>query len=329
MKIRYIVLLLVWTFSIKGVFAQLVDEKDKHELTVFLMSSTRPISWESPRTLYKSTLKSYSKTIFTKGMRFLGHAVFSLKTDLLEDTLWMGIAPMDYKDFSHQLFVEKIGLGVLGYPFKSKIEEKDFLKENLILNAERSEVTFMRFQISRESAQQIIDFLNIFQGYVEEINGSPSNYYGGIFMPLYYGEGSGCTALCVAAMEAAGIVFDEETKNEWMVSVDLPMNLIGGEFNNDKKIALKRIKKTKSWYKGKGLENVDYVNFDIYDANHIFEWVNKRINSMSNITCSLSNSCKIKGISFDYTHIKADGFLLQQYRPNPNLFINKYFELLK
>ena len=280
-------------------------------------------------------VKRYSNKVFSIGMRFFYNTDDS--ADFSQEVFFKAFSNINsYREIApFRFWLVKLAYNLALNIKKSKkeefssIEEKDFLKENLILNAERSEVTFMRFQISRESAQQIIDFLNIFQGYVEEINGSPSNYYGGIFMPLYYGEGSGCTALCVAAMEAAGIVFDEETKNEWMVSVDLPMNLIGGEFNNDKKIALKRIKKTKSWYKGKGLENVDYVNFDIYDANHIFEWVNKRINSMPNITCSLSNSCKIKGISFDYTHIKADGFLLQQYRPNPNLFINKYFELLK
>ena len=61
----------------------------------------------------------------------------------------------------------------------------------------------------------------------------PCKYYGGDFWPGYENEGSGCSAFGLAMMEAAGISAE---RPEWFVEVNIPEELVGGKFNNDRRV---------------------------------------------------------------------------------------------
>lgn len=318
------------------VFAQGEGDDYQHEYTIFFTRPAYPLNWESPSTLYNTVKKSYLLSKFhKKGKRFLGHAAFNLKTDLLGDqgdTLWMGIKPETQKDMARLLFKEKIGLGVIGVPFHSEIEGKKEILYDLTFNNRYTEVNFITFIISRESAQQIIAFTENFLGNYKDGMASASNYYGGVFWPLYNGEGAGCSALCVAGLESGGIVMEDMIKDQWKAQVRLPMDLIGGEYNDGHEVPTNDIRKRKEWHDGEGQANIDYIDFEIYDPNYMMDWVNEQISSGKHElqTYQLTDKVQIKGIILDYSHIKPEKPLeeLMHDREEPSVLVQPHLEMM-
>lgn len=314
-------------------FAQEAKDEDVHELIIFLTRSPRPLDWESPSTLFKSVKKSWFNTMISKkGKRFLGHASFVLNSNLVEgDSLWLGIAPRVYKDMSHLMFKEKMGLGLLGIPFQSEREDKENIINNLSFNYKHTEVNFISILISKESAAQILEFVDYFHKQQEDTAYSPSSFYGGIYWPLYEGEGAGCTALCLGALEAGGIIIDEDIKEQWFIRRKIPMDLVGGRFNQDKKVQLRDIKRRKHWYIGDGEANKDYLEFEIYDPNLMMDWANDLINDSDYLTYMLTPEIELKGVQLDYSHLKPISTFEDrlQARPNPNIFTDYYNRMIK
>lgn len=316
-----------------SVSAQDTKESDKHELIIFLTRSPHPLDWESPSSLFKTVKKSWFKTVSgKKGKRFLGHASFVLKSSLVEnDSLWLGIAPSVYKEMKDLMFKEKIGLGLLGIAFDSEREDKKGIIENLSFNYKHAEVNFISILLSKESASQIIEFINYFNAHQENYLFPPSSFYGGVFWPLYEGEGAGCTALCLGAIESGGIYIDEEIKDQWLIQKKIPMDLVGGRFNQNKKIRLRDIKRRKHWYTGPGKPNKDYLDFEIYDPNYMMDWVNDIISEGDYSTYFLTPKIELKGVQLDYRDIKPVYRFKEklQVRPNPNIFTEHYNEMIK
>lgn len=314
-------------------FAQEAEEEEVHELIIFLTRSPRTLDWESPSSIFKSVKKSWFNTLMSKkGKRFLGHASFVLHSNLVEgDSLWLGIAPSVYKDMSHLMFKEKMGLGLLGIPFQSEKEDKENIIENLSFNYKHTEVNFISILLSKESVAQIVEFIDYFHTQEEDTHYAPSSFYGGVFWPLYKGEGAGCTALCLGALESGGVYIEEAIKEQWLIKRKIPMDLVGGRFNQDKKIRLKDIKRRKHWYTGQGKANKDYLDFEIYDPNLMMDWVNDLISKSPHETYMLTPEIALKGIQLDYSHIKPLSAFQEklQARPNPNIFTEHYNQMIK
>jgi len=317
-----IVVFLFWIFAFKTTIAQTVsDTTDFHELTVFIIDPAAPIHWQSPSKLYASIKKSFFRKVFHPQMRFLGHMAFCLNSDLLEEPLWMGIAPRGQWQLLNQLLIKKAGLGVLGIPFKAKIEGKQLLKRSISYNNRKNNAAFITFRINEKSAKRILDFLSVFNKRVND-KYAPSNFYGGIFWPLYENEGAGCSALCIAAMEAAGIKMSES--DTWRVKLNIPLELIGSNFNNGKKIALRKIKNTKTWYQGAGIPEQDFIKFEIYDPALVMKWVENKMNQEYGQYNNLSHN-NLRGLYYDYRHLDTVYAITPlKKRPVPTLFIQSY-----
>ena len=74
---------------------------------------------------------------------------------------------------------------------------------------------------------------------------------------------------------------DQDERNElenWKQSVYLPMELIGGAFNGNRKIRIRDLIRKKSWHSGEGKNGVDYHKYDVYDPSLIFSWIISQIN---------------------------------------------------
>ena len=108
---------------------------------------------------------------------------------------------------------------------------------------------------------------------------SQSGFYGGSFWPRYKYEGAGCSAFAIAVLDLAGI--QPPDSSGWKVNVNIPVNLIGGKFNQGKKIKSGEIKRTLQWHNGEGEKNVNYVSYNIYDPSFVYKWVK---NKMQNLT---------------------------------------------
>ncbi len=210
------------------------DGSGFHELTIYVIDAESPISWESPSALYRTVKRSFIKSILQRHSHVLGHMIFSLKSDLLKEPLWMEMTMRYNLEMLTQVFFKKAGLSVLLFPFKGKLESRNLLESDLKFNIKRKKVAFITFHINERSVKEILEFLSVFQTKGSE-NRAPSDFYGPAYWPLFEGEGSSCSSLCMAVLETAGIYM--EGREQWIEKMKIPLDLIGGDLNYGKKIA--------------------------------------------------------------------------------------------
>lgn len=307
---------------------EITDVKPQHELTIFIIKSAAPLDWSSPSNLYRSLKKSYIKTIFNRQCRYLGHMFFSLNTSLLPQPLWVGIVASDKKEMSKQLYGQKVGLGILGHHIQSKIENQQELEKELLYHMKKNQVKAITFSISEMMTKRILNFLSSFlskntYGY------SSSDFYGAMLYPLYEGEGAGCSDLCMAVLEASGVQIRE--KDSWKIKVNIPMDIIGGEYNNGIKVPIRKVKKTNNWCSENGILNKDFVEFEIYDPNLVFQWVDKRIGQDSTYHYYLNNTASIPTLYFDYSQTQQpnDSIVVLKKRTEIPLLLKVFYEKIK
>ena len=300
-KILFIFLYLFLCFSV-GSQPAIPAHDQEHELTLYIMPTLHPLDWTSPESIYKSTLNCYLKTITTKDNYLLGHVAIKLKSPLLDKPLLTTQTSSGMKEKLDLIFKQKIGLGILGAPIGGRMEPSAELNRKLKIYSDRNKLTFIRYKINEKAARRIIEFVEQYT-LVRDSSFATCNYYGGSFWPLYQNEGAGCSSFGIAVLRLAGIEPVEPEK--WIVEVKIPMNLIGGSMNNDKKVKSKEIKKTKQWYEGKGAANVDYVKYKVYDPSLMFDWVTKKTRQYSN-QYQIINDEGVEGLFVDATAAVVD-----------------------
>lgn len=313
-------------FVISSTYSKDSLQTYKHAITIYVIAPASPIDWYSPSSLYHSVKKSFLKKILQPKRRFLGHMMFRLQTSLLSEPLWIGIVPDDNRQMVRQLFVKKVGLGVIGFPFKAKMEDRELLERSIDFSARKKSISFITYRINEVIAKDILDFLSNFQKKIND-EYAPCNFYGGAFWPLYEYEGSGCSALCIAALAAGGITYEEI--EEWKVKCKIPLNLIGGTMNGGKKIKITSLKRSTQWHSGIGKENIDFINFEIFDPGKVIDWIYT--------TRTVRESCYvpvvengIPGLYFDCVHTyKTSSRNATLKREQPNIFLKGYYKMIE
>ena len=322
-----IVALLVFNVSFaKPQSSNLSAGDDSHELTVYVFPTLKPLDWTSPSSLYKSTMNSYLKTIFLTDNYLLGHMAIKLQTSLLDKPLLTAQTSCGMDEKRKLLFNEKIGLGILGATLKGRMEPAKELMRKLNVYARRDKITFIKYKLNEKSTLRIIDFVKMYSSNMMQRK-SQSEFYGGSFWPRYRYEGAGCSAFAVAVLELAGI--QPPDSSGWKINVKIPMNLIGGKFNNGKKIKSGDIKRTLQWHNGEGEKNVNYFSYTIYDPTFIYNWVK---NKMQNITSGYQvvSENGVLGLLVDATTVECD-----EHEPifldndAPDLFVAAHFQEYK
>jgi len=305
------------------------SKEDDHELTIYVVRSVGPISWESPSSLYKSYIKAYTSHVLRKKMSLTGHLFIKLSTPLLEEPIYAGMCTPSRKERRICVLKEKIGLGVLGASMKAKLENKNDLIKKIDYYSGKNEIAFITYHLNEQAARRIIDF---YKGFTSKspINNIPADYYGGAFWPRYMNEGAGCSALGMAMLEVIGLA--QEESKLWVRKVNIPMDLIGGRFNKTHQVGSRMIKKTTCWPNGSGIVDVDYVPINIYDPSLIFDWIiQQRLlpNHDRFSGYSLSDEAIIPGLSADRRYVKiSPGEPIFISRKDSNLFIRKYYETM-
>lgn len=297
-----------------------------HELTLYVMPTLHPLDWESPSTLYKSMRSCYIKTIGKPDNYLLGHVAVGLKTSLLSKPLLTAQTSGSLKEKLDLIFKKKVGYAIIGAPLKGRIETENELRHKLHVYAKRKKLAFIKYRINEKAAQRILDFMKSYSGKMNE-RYAPSDFYGGAFWPRFHKEGAGCSAFGVALLDLVNLLQPEN--NVWELSVKIPMHLIGGEYNNNRRVKYSTLRNTDNWYEGNGKANEDYVLYSVYEPSIMFDWVmNKRLNSGSELHPMEENG--VPGLIVDMTNVQFDEnepFFMP--RTEPNLFINHYLEKIK
>lgn len=327
-QLLYIMVVLFLLFSGTIVLAQTEDGvcTQIHEISIIVVPTNKPISWVSPASLYKSMLSNYFNSLLIKNHYLLGHLAVMINSPLLSDTIFTGMVAENRIEQTKMFFKDKIGLGILGATMKGKLESKDELQHKLKSYRQNNNLAYITFRVNDIALNKMLTFIELFSAPLGT-NSAACNYYGGSFWPLYAHEGAGCSAFGLALLDLVNIMPDEA--QEWQVRVNIPMSLIGGDFNKGKKVKLREIRNTKEWSSGNGLENVDYVPFKIYDPSLIYNWIIKqRTSANSRFQHVVKN--KIHGLFIDCRDVWVDEhspvFIT---REKSNFFVDFYSEKLE
>ena len=296
------------------------------ELTIYAMPTLHPLDWSSPASLYKSMRKCYLKTITLSDNYLLGHVAVKLKTPLLPKPLLVAQASASARERIDLVLNQKVGFGIMGITLKGRLETEAELNHKLSVYTKREKLAFIKYKISHKAAQRILDFLN---NYSTKTNGrfAPCDFYGGAFWPRYHNEGAGCSAFGITLLELANALPPEA--NEWKIDVNIPMNIIGGEINQNKKIKNRTIKKTNSWYTGNGKMNSDYIRYFVYEPSIMFDWILDKYKSDDSTYRPITEN-GAPGLIVDASTQEIDETQDIFYqRPEPNLFIDYFYKRIE
>lgn len=242
----------------------------QNELTIFVIPSKVKFDWSSPRALLKSYYKNYEKNIFRKNAYNLGHAFVGLCTPLCSDRIFTGMSAASGKEGKDLILKEHYGLSILGADMDGKLETDSELVSRVQKYSRKGQLAFMTFFISDEATLRLLGFFQSFKAGIDS-NGSCGARYGGAFWPRYKGEGSGCSAFVVSFLDLAGLLKDEFP--HWMVKVNIPMDLIGGPYNQGHDVRLRDIRKRTCWTENCDIPDKNFEHFEIYDPSLIYDWI--------------------------------------------------------
>ena len=296
------------------------------DITIYVITSCSPIDWSNPSKLFKSLNICYINAALRKNYYIIGHTIVRINSPLLSKPLFIAMSGVSKTEKLELVFIKKLGLGALGATIQGHIESEASIKKGIKLYTKRGNIAFIKFLIAEKSVERALKFVEYYQK-PDVNNFFPAKMYNGALYPRYENEGSGCSAFGITLLDIANIL-PSDAKN-WCVNLKLPMNLIGGEFNDNKKINPWLLYKTKNWYNDNGKEGIEYVNHKMYDPSIIFKWIiNKRLENDSIFKPIVEN--EIGGLVVDKRHIIFDvnaPILLQ--RKDSDVFIKQYHYKIK
>lgn len=296
-------------------------QESVNELTIYVMPTLLPLDWSSPASLHASMKNCYLKTIAQQDNYLLGHIAVKLKSSLLPKPLLIAQTSGSLQEKLDLIFKQKIGFGIMGAALKGRIESEAELNHKLSVYAKRKKLAFITYQINEKAAKRMIDFIT---QYSQKMNDkyAPCDFYGGAFWPLYKNEGASCSSFGMALLEITNLL--PVDAGAWKLNKNIPIDLIGGEFNNFKKIKDRTIRRTEKWHSGNGKRNVDFVEYFVYEPSIMFDWIlKKRTQPDSVYTPQEDNG--IPGLVVNGTEVDpAENESFFENRPEPNLFIEHY-----
>lgn len=278
------------------------DTSSVHELTIYAVPSLVELNWDSPSTLLKSAANSFFMGMFVKTRQRIGHIIIEFKTPLLDSVFLSGFTTAPGESIGTLAMKEHVGLGVLGATVKGHLEHRAYLEKRIKIFAAKKKIAFIKYRISEEAALRVKKYL---EGFTKENEKgyAPSSIYGGALWPRNEDEGAGCSAFGISALDVAGININHP---DWMVSVNIPMDLVGGNFNNNRKVRILQVNRRDHWHDGSGTENVDYILYSIYDPSLVFRWIlNQR--KLKGELAPIENN-NIPGLYYDARNIKISEF---------------------
>lgn len=327
-RLLVLLLLLSVNLSTQGAspVSQQEDTTEVHEITVFAMPTMLPLDWSSPSSLYKSMLQVYLKTIGLKDNYLLGHVAVRLRSPLLERPLYTAQSSKKWQERIDLVLKQRVGFGILGAALAGRIEPPEEIQHKLSVYRDRNKLAFITFRVNKTAMSRMLQFYHAYQ---EKITPefAASDFYGGAFWPRYHNEGAGCAAFAFSLLDLANIIPEEASI--WRIDVKIPMNIVGGEFNNGKKIKNRTIKRTTSWYIGNGIKNTDYAEYYVWDPAYIYEWVLQQHHGPADPDYQLVHDEGVPGLYKDArnAHIDPNEPIFMQ-RPDTNLFIDHYYKKL-
>lgn len=275
---------------------------NSNQLTLYFIPSPLGLDWTTPSTLAKTAVKNR----LSLKSRFMGHVFVELDCNGEKDLTGMVGKRFDYLT---QLLINNRGLGVLFHSFDGGLEEKADVEaeiKDLAQNGDR--LNFVRFKLNDDQCKRAQTYL---KEYREKNVG---RYYGLANRPLY-GEGSGCSAFGASFVEVTGLV-DQEIKDSWSQTVNIPMEFAGPPLKQEGVNFLKLMMNASRWAKDGELHR----KLMFWSPDRMFQWVQSKVAHSNNTTLYKTVQLnQAKGIEFDKSYLPAPAGPIWQQHLDPHV----------
>jgi hypothetical protein len=295
------------------------------EITIFVIPSIIDIDWSSPSALLLSSVSCFFASLLRKNYYVIGHSIARIDAPFLPQPIYAAMSGAHQSEKVDLVINKGLGFGAVGYTIHGHIEPEEKILRGLKLYSARKRVAFIKFRVNEDAVRRVIQYIDSFGKNTNHVF-APCEIYNGSLWPRYKNEGSGCSAFTMALLEVANLL---PTDSGWFDTIKIPMNLIGGEFNNNKKIKVSKILRTKTWYEGDGQEDVDYINYKVFDPSLIFNWImRKRGQNDAGYEAVEENG--MQGLVADRQEVvyEANDPVFKQ-RTDYNLFVKHYYSKLQ
>lgn len=285
-------LILTLLFSFTSAWAN-----SPQELTLYFIPSPKGMDWSSPSNLAKSALMN--KISFEP--HFMGHVWVELKCGNEHELTGMVGKNFDYLT---QLLVNQRGLGILFHSFDGRLEDKADIEKEKTDYFKKGGMNFTKFILSEGQCKRASTYL------AEYRKNNVGRHYGLANRPRF-GEGAGCTAFGVSFPDVLNIL-DQEMKEAWSQTVNIPMELAGPPLRDESVGLLKVMFNSGSW--AKDSENHQRLTF--WDPDRMYNWVKKKV-SMKQATYEVLKIENVEGIVFNKSHFPVPDEPIWQQRIDP------------
>ncbi len=268
-----------------------------NKLTLYFIPSPLGMDWSSPSTLAMSALKN--RLSFKS--RFMGHVFVEL--DCNGDKQLTGMVGKRF-DYLTQLFIHERGLGVLFHSFDGGLEEKAEVEDEIKDLAQEGErINFVRYKLNQGQCLRAQTYLKEYR------DRNVGRYYGLANRPLY-AEGSGCSAFGASFVEVVGLA-DQEIKDSWSQTVNIPMEFAGPPLKQEGVNFLKLMMNASRWAK----EGELHRKLTFWSPDRMFQWVQNKVRETKSSTqFTTVDIDKAKGIEIDKSYLPApEGPIWQQH----------------
>ena len=189
-----------------------------NHLTLFFFPSPYDFSWKSPQKLARSVMKN----TFYPTKFLLRHSLGHVSTEVKCDDGFHHLSGMTTalkNEDRDLLFKEKIGLGVMFYPMKGKLQDSSEVQKDLDDRYLKGKMNWLTHKISRKTCERLKKYIQSYK------NENLDEVYGLVFNPRKK-EGAGCSAFGISMLEVAGLMTDE-FKTEFSHRLFINHNLDG------------------------------------------------------------------------------------------------------
>lgn len=259
----------------------------QNQLTLYFIPSPKGMDWSSPAKLAWSALKN--KLSFQP--HFMGHVFVDFQCG--QDRQVTGMIGKKF-DYLNQVLVRGSGLGIFFHSFEGKLEDKDEVIAELGEYFKNGGLNFARYLLNDGQCARISEYLKVYR------EKNVGRFYGLANRPRF-GEGAGCSAFGASFLDVLGIL-DQDVKDAWSHSVNIPMEFAGPPLKDESVNILKLMLNAGKWADAKQ----DHKKIFFWDPDRMYKWTEEMI-AKPGAQYKVMSLEKTRGVVIDKSHLPAPG----------------------
>ncbi len=231
---------------------------NQNSISFYFFSSPFGINWESPSTLFFSSVKN----ALSPFNRIIGHVAIEVRS---KDNQYYEFTSMTdtKKDLYKRLVIDQIGFGLALANYPGRLETKNQLLTETSKKFSSGRVQIVSYLINDSSLERFKKYL------AEYKEKGQDKKYSGLDKNPRFEEGAGCAPFCFSVSEILGLN-NHISQKDWLRSIYIPQNIVGPP-HQKKKVSLWKMFNSPSFQKWANKKEAITITF--WDLDKIFHMI--------------------------------------------------------